>query len=414
MWLGRGLVNVEHPLLTFATGVSLRDGVDQPAGAGRILPACKESTEIEVPRFDQDAKVDTSILMLGVATTLSRLDNSLPELSRWLAGTNAWLVVLLLDHPSQEAVTPVQMRAAKLRMNLIFEPYLGSTEDTAGLKNFALSDVLYKNKGPETHWFGIIDDDTFFLSLPRMIEALAPYDPTLLWYIGGLTEGLFRIAKEGFKAWGGAGFFISPPLMKLLSENSRSCKSLDEGFGDLLWRDCILEVTSPTVKLTQMPGLNQIDLWGDISGFYESGLNPLLTVHHWKSWHFHPIPMAHLVTDVAGPDVFLQRYTFHNNTVMTNGFSIVEYPNGLPDLQLAELTVVEDVDLLRPPGRLEFHHSLGRTRPPLRLGKDKISWKFEASVVAADGTIRQFYVQRAQKHVAGSVDSVIEIDWRGA
>jgi hypothetical protein len=302
--------------------------------------------------------------------------------------------------------------AASLNIELILEPYHHTfAHDSEGLKNFGLASVLDKHRRPNTKWYGIIDDDTFFLSLPRMLDALSPYDPTQQFYIGALTEGHFRVAKEGFKAWGGAGFFISAPLMKLLAERTLECTHLDKFFGDILWRDCILHITSPTVQLTELRGLNQMDIWKDVSGWYEAGFNPILTVHHWKSWHHYPVPRAHLVTDIAGPDSLLQRYLFTNNTVFTNGYSIVQYPKVLPDLKLVEATMTEEVDVEDPPDLLQFHHSFGRTRPALEKGTEKISWTFKNAVRMDDGTVRQFYVDEGQGEAKEGF-SIIELDWR--
>lgn len=384
-------------------------------GGKSLFPPCDEALTVEVPDFSSHADANTSSLMLGVATTLKRIEDSLPTFSRWLSNSGTPLLVLLVDQTDLEdkrkEVERTKSLAMQLNIEIILEPYHHVFEhDSEGLKNFGLATALDKHRRPETQWFGIIDDDTFFLSLQRMVEALAPYDPEKQWYIGALTEGHTRVSEEGFKAWGGAGFFISPPLMRTLAENAVQCIPLDKFFGDILWRDCIIEVTSPTVPLTEMRGLNQMDLWKDISGWYEAGFNPILTVHHWKSWHFFPIAVSHIVTDVAGPDALLQRYQFGNSTVLTNGYSVVEYPAGLPDLNLVELTMTEDVNVKRPPERLEFHHSMGRTRPALEPGKEKVSWRFKHAVKTADDTVRQFYV----KEESNSDISVIEIDWRHA
>ncbi|CAK3986119.1 glycosyltransferase family 31 [Lecanosticta acicola] len=402
-----------------SSDIRLDDGNIPNPEEQSVFPTCHSSFTLEVPEFSSHGQTSTKSLMLGVATTLKRIEESLPTFSRWLSNTGSPLVVLLVDQQNldekQEEINRVNTLASTLAIELIFEPYKSTyTHDSEGLKNFALATALDKHRRPETKWFGVIDDDTFFLSLPRMVENLAPFDPEKQWYIGALTEGHTRVSQEGFKAWGGAGFFISPPLMQILAENAVECTPLDRYFGDILWRDCIMEVTSPTVHLTEMKGLNQIDMWKDISGWYEAGFNPILTVHHWKSWHFFPIAISHIVTDVAGPDALLQRYQFGNHTVFTNGYSIVQYPRGVPDLNLVELTMTEDVNVKRPPEPLEFHHSMGKTRPALEYGKEKISWLFEHAVKTADNTVRQFYVKRTTRDPDGPVESIIEVDWRHA
>lgn len=410
------IVDIPHPLFHHDQfrEIALDERFEPDSSYPAILPPCHAAIEIEVPDFRSHAHASTRALMLGVATTMKRIEDSLPTFSRWLSNTGSPLVVLLVDQTDlknvEEDILRTQAQAEALAIELIFEPYHHTFEhDSEGLKNFGLATVLDKNRREETRWFGIIDDDTFFLSLQRMLENLAPYSPESPWYIGALTEGHTRVAKEGFKAWGGAGFFISPPLMRTLAEHAIECTRLDQFFGDLLWRDCIQDVTSPTVHLTEMRGLNQIDMWHDISGWYEAGFNPILTVHHWKSWHFYPVAVGHIVADVAGPDSFLQRYQFGNQTVFTNGFSIAEYPHGMPDLNLVELTMTEDVNVVRAPPQLEFHHSMGHTRPALELGQDKIQWRFEYAVQTSDGIVRQFYTKRMNDD---RDVSIIEIDWR--
>ncbi|KAK4954329.1 hypothetical protein LTR10_007759 [Elasticomyces elasticus] len=386
------------------------------------LPPCQETLKVDVPYFDERAEVDTSELFLGVATKLSRANDSVTAWARWLAETGSPLLVLLVDQANltakAEEIEAVRAKAEAHGIEMLFEPYTGNPKDSEGLKNFALAEAFVKHQRPTTRWYGLVDDDTFFTSLPTALYQLQALDPAEEYYVGELTEGFYRIGlQEGFKAWGGAGFFISPPLMHKLAANSERCNPLDTGFGDILWRDCILEVTSPTVQLTRLPGLNQIDLWGDISGFYESGLVPLLTVHHWKSWHVFNIPLSHTVADISGPEAWMQRYLFsEDNTVMTNGFSIVSYPNGLPDLNLTELTFVENVGVTKTPDRMAFHHSvIGMTRPALQQGRYKFSWGFQhSSYDLRDGSVRQFYVKRKSEGVPGSVDSVIEVDWRRA
>lgn len=152
-----------------------------------------------------------------------------------------------------------------------------------------------------------------------------------------------------------------------------------------------------------------MDFWRDPSGWYEAGNNPIFTVHHWKSWHFHPIPAAHLVVDVAGPDSFLQRYLFGDaSSVLSNGYSFVHYPNGVPDLNLVELTMVEDVGKDQMPAWKEFHTSMGRTRPALSTDGKK-SWIFSHALPDTHGNIRQFYLR---ENIDGNgTASLIEIDW---
>lgn len=404
------LVDISHELSTAASTDLL-----EASAVAEKLPPCTFNIDVDVPSFHTTATKDTRNLLLGIATKLSRLEGSLNEMQRWLSHTSTRLVVLVVDvsdlENEREMVTNLYAKAAKLTIDMVLHPYV-DTGDSEGLKNFGLAGPLLGEvrKLQDVKWIGVIDDDTFFVSLSQMVAKLNTFDHRVPLYLGQLSEGFSRVSKEGFKAWGGGGIFLSVPLLNELVDHSEECKSLDVGFGDILWRDCIYHVTSPTVKLTLLEGLNQMDFWGDPSGWYEAGHDPIYTVHHWKSWHFHPIPTAHLVVDVAGPDSFLQRYLFAgNSSVLTNGYSFVHYPDGVPDLSLVEATMVEDVGVERSPSWKEFHVSMGRTRPAMRVGVEKQSWLFCHALTDSDGNVRQFYLR---KNIDGNgTNSLIEIDW---
>lgn len=382
--------------------------------AGEI-PTCATRLDVPVPSFTS-ASTPARTLLLGMATRLERVRPALDDAARWLSNSGVNLLVLVTDvlnlNDVRAEVDEVRRAARSLHIELNLIAYAGQeTED--GRRNFGLVEPLLAeaNRRAGTEWVGIIDDDTFFVSLQEMERRLAAFNATEPAYLGALSEGWSRVSQEGLKGWGGAGFFLSIPLLSLLALHAEECRREHQTiFGDILWRDCIFSATSPTVSLTPLDGLNQLDMWRDVSGWYESDHPSLLTLHHWKSWHFHPVPLAHTVVDVAGPSSFLQRYTFGaDNLVLTNGYSLVQYPQGLPDLELTELTMVEDVGLDRPPNWLEFHASLGRTRPALIPEVEKVSWRFEHAVLDGD-IVRQFYVRRALEP-PDRVQHVIEIDW---
>jgi len=383
----------------------------QPLDVTGHLPACSTEITLDVAGFQESATDDTGALILGIATKLDRVEASLNEMQRWISRTNTRLLVLVVDTPEFESdpgtIASIRTLAAKLEIDMVLKPH-DKPDDSEGLKNFGLAEPLLAEarRRPGTRWVGVIDDDTFIVSLPQLIARLDTFDHSKQMYVGQLSEGWTRISHEGMKAWGGAGIFLSLPLLHELVKHSDECKALNVWFGDVLWRDCIFAVTAPTVRLSRLEGLNQMDIWRDPSGWYESGQDVILTVHHWKSWHFHPVPMAHLVTDIAGPDSFLQRYLFtEDQVVLTNGYSLVHYPKQVPDLRLMELTMVEDVGIEQSPEWQEFHESYGRTRPALPR-EDKVSWMFTHAAKDMDGNVRQFYVRKTDE-----TTSVVELDW---
>ncbi|KAG9600255.1 hypothetical protein KCU77_g1410, partial [Aureobasidium melanogenum] len=90
----QSLVDLDWPLLrdTQADQIAAQqlehNGFDKACHQGQIL---------HVPLDHFDHLSDTGTLMLGVATFIERLQQSLPEMARWLAGTNSKLVVILRD-----------------------------------------------------------------------------------------------------------------------------------------------------------------------------------------------------------------------------------------------------------------------------------------------------------------------------
>lgn len=61
-----------------------------------------------------------------------------------------------------------------------------------------------------------------------------------------------------------------------------------------------------------------------MSGFFESGVQPL-NLHHWKSWYHEPVVKMAVAAKFCGSCI-LQRWLFNADTVFSNGYSIVIYP----------------------------------------------------------------------------------------
>ncbi|KAF2215898.1 glycosyltransferase family 31 protein [Cercospora zeae-maydis SCOH1-5] len=210
-------------------------------------------------------------------------------------------------------------------------------------------------------------------------------------------------------AYGGGGIFFSGPLLDVLHENYDAC--IKNGYGgDELYKYCIYTHTSPPVQLTLLPGLHQLDFHMDASGWYEAIQRPLLSLHHYNTWHLYPVEYGHLVADVCGADCFLQRYQFSDDVVLTNGYSVVKYPAGTDHLDLARVegTFNHDED--------QFLFSLGALRPKLSAA-EKISWRLEHAQKTSSGAVRQFYIRRKCHNVTdherlkAEVESVLELQW---
>lgn len=386
------------------------------------LPPCEDTVTIEYASFRPSHQADTYALLVGASTTLERLNASIPQMARWLANSTSSLIVIIQDsddYPNLEAVQE-KAEAAGIDATLLpnTEPVDGG--DRHAQRHFDILHALYTHRSARNKWFAVIDDHTFITSIPALLSALErQYDPTKPYYVGALSEDWHGISRLfGYMAYGGAGMFLSLPLLETLNTNFDACKTA--GYeGDKMIADCIYSVTSPPIQLSQLPGLHQLDFFGDVSGWYEAGIKPILSLHHYNGWHHYPVEYGHLIADLCGVDCLLQRYRFADDMVFTNGYSIVQYPRGL---QTVDLNRVEGT-FMHEKGQFDF--SLGALRPAL-AEKDKVSWRLEYAISEDDGTFRQYYVKRRPegkdgkskqggKEAEAVVDSVIQVDWaRGA
>lgn len=408
--------NLMPELVTFDTETCSTLGNSDPWGHGE--------DEIIVESFPATAyNVDHSTLLLGVSTSLERLENAMPQLTQWLSGTNASLVVNVADSDGNDGnMSIIQDKMMSLGIQVTLLPNADDAQpngrrkpDRHGQRHFSIVKQLQRQRGPHHKWFGIIDDDTFFPSLSAVVTALQKYDPEQPHYIGGLSEDLNTMKMEfGYMAYGGAGIFISGPLLDTLLEHFDECVNL-ENEGDMIYRECVYRYTYPPVQLTVLPGLHQLDFRGDASGWYEAGPHPLLSLHHWNSkwFYLYPIHYGYLISKTCGERCFLQRHRFADDAILTNGYSVAQYPGGVDHLELerVEATFMHDA---KDPDQWEF--SLGRLRPRLKAS-EKISWRLEYAVEEQDGRIRQFYIYRAGNAVFDSerlkqnVTGVLELEW---
>lgn len=262
-----------------------------------------------------------------------------------------------------------------------------------------LSHIDVEGNASETRWLGILDDDTFFPSLYPLSEALSGYNHTIPTYLGTVSENLelSQIGGPG-AAYGGAGIFLSVPLAREIAPHLDSC--LSERGGDMQIMECIHDHSH--ARLLPVPGLQQTDMASDVSGFFESGRR-FLSLHHWKSWFHEPVEKQAAVVNVCG-DCYLQRYSFDDNTILTNGFSINVYPNGYPDFTRVEATWDYGYSAR------SYHWSMGPLRPPMSK-KDKLTYKVVDAFTTKDGTFRQIFVRKGDREKK-EVDKVIDLLWQ--
>ncbi|EHK17856.1 glycosyltransferase family 31 protein [Trichoderma virens Gv29-8] len=347
---------------------------------------------------------DFSKVIFGVATTLSRLKDSIPQFSHWMSGTGAIFLAIVVD----ESVADDDLDSLESMYNshdislTAIRPWNCSFD--VNEQHFAIIRDLVDYSTHETQWAVIIDDDTFFPSPYSITQLLAAHDPTVPTYIGGLSESPGAVEYFGFMAYGGAGIFMSMPLLQQLDSHVDDClaESLTRE-GDGLLNNCIRNYTQ--TELTAIPGLHQLDMRGDLSGFYESGALPL-SLHHWKSWHQAPVDKMAKIADFCG-DCFLQRWRFDGNSVLANGYSISVYEDGISQ---ADLGLIEGTW----EAAMGYEGTMGKMRDKLEGTKKKSYRLIDAEEV--DGNLRQVFVHHGASDLdydgeEEAMDEVVEIWW---
>lgn len=425
------LTVMEKPL--FGAFVDIDIGESQTLKSEKCLPPL----ELEVPQREM-MHVDASNMIFGLQTTIGRLRDTVKHLQRWLPHNGARLIAIVIDHeedgkgiPADDSeMAAIEKQCGDLGM-LVSVIHPVRQKDSFAQRYFSLASVMYAARDARTEWVIHIDDDTFFPSMYDLQNMLSHHDWRLPQYIGSLSEDWWAVNHYGLMGFGGAGVFLSLPLAKTIDDHMDECKeNLRTTAGDISVMDCIYRFTA--TKLTHIPHLHQVDMHGDLSGFYESG-REMLSVHHWKegsaAGYKLEMEKMHLVADICD-SCFLQRWQFPNELLLSNGFSITSYPGGhlsgkkpglagsVPvagavkkiDLNQMEYTWADEIDV---------KHSLEPIRPKLSETV-KVGYKLLDSVIVkgdevgapGEKIVRQVYFKEGDgKKIK---DTVMVLNWRSA
>lgn len=222
--------------------------------------------ELPVPTAYPKNQGQFTHLTFGVATTFSRLLDSKYSFAHWLSDSGSTLIGLLTDDFEELAhVDPTSLEEEYRAegMNLVLVPKHRSEHSTEQSHVMIIRDMLQnpRARGAETHWFGIIDDDTFFPSLYALASAFSHYDHTKPQYLGQLTESAHILPIGILGGFGGAGIFLSRPLAQLLDPHLESClEEFPRRGGDMQIMSCIY--AHSFAKLTMINGLYQVSSLG--------------------------------------------------------------------------------------------------------------------------------------------------------
>ncbi|KAJ5432082.1 hypothetical protein N7445_001388 [Penicillium cf. griseofulvum] len=366
-----------------------------PKGTEGAADGCSISRPVSL-RVPQPPKLaDASHIDFGVATSVERLNESLDAFAHWAGYSRTRIFALIEPDKSETGIHDVKAKADSLGINL----HITESEDNYLNRYFALIPHLEENAREFTQWGCIIDDDTFFMSMPRLVDALAKYDHTTSMYIGGLSESVPQIAAFGMIGFGGAGVILSKPLLTELTNVYDECSAMDFT-GDRRIANCVFRYTK--TRLTVDHRLRQLDLMRDASGFFESGREPSLTVHHWKSWFSADMPKLAVIAELCGDSCLLRKWHFGDGWILTNGFSVIKY-HADPDKD--DISMEQTWDPHNGANEESYLHELG----PLRRKDDgKRSFQLVDAVHEPNDRVTQWYVMRDEKNG----DQVLELSWR--
>lgn len=392
---------------------------------------CIEPLEVPVPESPYPATGNLSDFMFGVSTTFKRFSSEktspVNEWTYWLTdgkghSNGGKLVLLLLD------ATEDQILHAKTILHhagIDVDVYHSDSSMEMAVRYLTLIPTLYNHpERPSKKWLVSCDDDTFFPSVHALTKKFEDYDPSEMLYIGTLSEDVNNVDRHGSQAFGGAGVFLSVPLAEQIAKDYDSCKT-DEKIhesnsgwgpqGDILLRKCIYENTD--VRLSVLRGLYQLDLYGDPSGFYESGIKPI-SLHHFKGGGWHSaLPWEYTkIAHICGEDCTLQRFRTSDNFIISTGFSVAHYPQGV-NFNLAQM---ERTFAAAPQDKgWNLDYVFDPQRPSLLKTGRKVSWDLQEAHVNEDNTVTHVYVRKANDwrwvdrngEPMSHVDGIIELVW---
>jgi hypothetical protein len=202
-------------------------------------------------------------------------------------------------------------------------------------------------------WLAISDDDTLWF-IPNLLRVLNEYDSSHFIYLGDHSDNPVKTSIFGtYYAYGGGGFLVSRPIAQNLTKNISHCDAYRNSYGgDIILGKCITQRLK--VNLSRSDKFHQMDIHGDATGIFESGIQGLVSVHHMFSWWM-PVPdwvatdrfeivnrfrKAYQSTSFS----YLKRYIWidwavNQTLVLTLGYSITIYNKSLSE---DEINAVEN------------------------------------------------------------------------
>ncbi|KAL8292977.1 hypothetical protein RQP46_000671 [Phenoliferia psychrophenolica] len=188
----------------------------------------------------------------------------------------------------------------------------------------------------------LIDSDTgFWIDIADLKHTLRQFDSSEDHMLGGFSEAKANFADHGKIAFGGAGIILSRSLVRKMQGLVGTCARKYQHIfgGDGILTNCAALARDMAYQdvVEEIPGLSQMDLRGDASGFLTSG-QKLLSLHHWVGWldllpNTTGVDAVALFADgadaIGGRNMF-RRWVFDGGkTVWTSGFSVMIHRDAL-------------------------------------------------------------------------------------
>lgn len=173
--------------------------VESSARPNVQLRHCMNPLILDVPSGPQRS-VNASHIIFGISTPLDRLEDSTVYLERWLPFTGARLFVVVTgpdeSSPDESRMSELESKLRSLGIQVTLVKPLNES-DVGSQRYFSLAKVMYSNRDSNTQWIVWIDDDTFFPSMHSLVSMLSAYDSKKQYYIGGLSEDWWSVARYG-------------------------------------------------------------------------------------------------------------------------------------------------------------------------------------------------------------------------
>ncbi|TKA54472.1 hypothetical protein B0A53_03165 [Rhodotorula sp. CCFEE 5036] len=199
-------------------------------------------------------------------------------------------------------------------------------------------------------WFVFGDDDTWYSDVTMLREFLARHNPADEHFFGTFSETRQNYEYFGPIAFGGGGIIISRALLEKMQARVDECavRFRDVIGGDGMISNCAALCRDyPLSKIVEeVPGLRQMDIQGDATGYLTDGSAPFLSLHHWTSWlqlmpgvpGLEAISLLSSAASVLGGPNFLRRWVFDGGLITWSaGYAVTIHRSALTAEELRQI-----------------------------------------------------------------------------